>query len=50
MSKYCFKIYYNYNDLDEIVYVEADSKQAAIRTLREDYKGEISDYTYLGIE
>lgn len=50
MNKYCFKIYYNYKDIEDIVYIEAESKKEAIKSLKEVYEGEISDFKYLGIE
>ena len=50
MNKYCFKIYHIYKDVEDIVYIEANSKHEAIKLLKEDYEGEISDYKYLGIE
>ena len=50
MNKYCFKIYYIYKDVEDIVYIGAESKEEAIESLKEEYKGEISDYKYLGME
>lgn len=50
MNKYCFKIYYIYEDIEDIVYIEAKSKKEAIKYLKEAYEGEISDFKYLGIE
>ena len=50
MNKYCFKIYYIYKDIEDIVYIEAESKKEAREALKEAYEGEICDYKYLGIE
>lgn len=50
MSKHCFKIYHLYKDIEDIVYIEAGSKREAIKLLKEEYSGEISDFKYLGIE
>lgn len=50
MNTYCFKIYYIFKDYEDIVYIGANSKEEAIRILKEDWEGEISDYKYLGIE
>ena len=50
MNTHCFKIYHIYKDIEDIVYIDADTKKEAIEYLKEVYEGEISDYKYLGIE
>ena len=50
MNKYCFKIYSIYKDTDDIIYIEVESKKKAIKSLKEEYEGEISDFKYFGIE
>lgn len=50
VNKYCFKIYSIYKDIEDIIYIEAKSKEKALESLKEGYEGEISDYKYLGIE
>lgn len=48
MNTYCFKIYYNSVDADDIIYVGADSKKEAISLIEKQY-GQI-DYEFLGQE
>lgn len=50
MKTYCFKIYHLFKDYEDIVYIGATSKAEAIKLLKEEWEGEISDYKYLGIE
>lgn len=50
MKTYCFKIYHLYKDIEDIIYIGARSKKEAIKLLKEEYSGEISDFKYLGVE
>lgn len=51
MNTYCFKIYHLYEDLDDIVYIGADSKREAIAIMEEEIRnGKIADYKFLGQE
>lgn len=48
MNTYCFKIYHNSFDSDDIIYIGADSKKEALSILKSEY-GDV-DYKFLGLE